>query len=115
MIYTMSHNARTLVEKVDFNSGPGFLDGPETWAAKGLPGSGPSLVVTPLCVMDFDEKSKLMRLKSLHPGVTLAQVVENTGFELVIPDQIPVTTEPTETELKYLRQVDPKGIVRGML
>ncbi len=115
VIYTTSHNARTLVEKVDFNSGPGFLDGPETWAKQGLPGDGPSLVVTPLCVMDFDEKTKLMRLKSLHPGVTVEQVLENTGFELKVPSEVPVTPEPTETELKFLRQVDPKGIVRGLL
>ena len=65
--------------------------------------------------MDFDEQTKLMRLKSLHPGVTLEQVVENTGFQLVIPDNIPTTQEPTEIELTYLRKVDPKGIVRNLL
>ncbi len=115
VIYTTSHNAKTLVEKVDFNSGPGFLAGPESWASQSLPGNGPALVVTPLCVMDFDEQTKLMRLKSLHPGVTLEQVVENTGFQLVIPDNIPTTQEPTEIELTYLRKVDPKGIVRNLL
>ncbi|MDA8236122.1 MAG: hypothetical protein M0Z31_15260 [Clostridia bacterium] len=116
VIYTMSHNAKTLIEKVDFNSGPGFLDGPESWStkAKDLPGKGPALVVTPLCVMDFDEETKVMRLKSLHPGVTLEQVVENTGFQLVIPDEIPVTQEPTSIELEYLRKVDSAGIVRNM-
>lgn len=115
VIYTTSHNARTLIEKVDFNSGPGFLDGPESWAEKGFPGSGPSLVVTPLCVMDFDDETKVMRLKSLHPGVTLEQVVENTGFQLVIPDSVPTTPEPTETELNFLRKIDPKGIVKNLI
>lgn len=115
VIYTTSHNARTLVGKVDFNSGPGFLDGPDSWAGKGLPGRGPSLVVTPLCVMDFHEETKVMRLKSLNPGVTLEQVVENTGFQLVIPDYIPTTPEPTETELTVLRKIDPTEIVRNLL
>jgi glutaconate CoA-transferase subunit B len=114
VIYTTSHNARTLIEKVDFNSGPGFLDGPESWESKGLPGKGPSLVVTPLCVMDFHEETRIMRLKSLHPGVTLEQVIENTGFQLVIPDILPTTQEPTETELAYIDKVDPKGIVKNL-
>lgn len=112
IIYTMSHNARTLVEKVDFNSGPGFLSGPEAWKAQGLPGQGPSLVVTPLCVMDFDPETKTMRLKSLNPGVALEQVVENTGFELVIPPDLPTTQPPTELELAAIRQVDRSGILR---
>lgn len=115
VIYTTSHNARTLVEKVDFNSGPGFLDGPEGWAAKGLPGNGPALVVTPLCAMDFDEKSKIMRLQSVHPGVTVEQVVENTGFKLIVPEHVPTTPEPTETELKALRQIDPTGVARNLI
>ncbi len=115
VIYTTSHNAKTLVEKVDFNSGPGFLDGPESFAAQKLPGNGPALVVTSLCVMDFDEQTKVMRLKSLNPGVSLEQVVENTGFQLLIPENIPTTPEPTETELAYLRKVDPAGIVRNLL
>lgn len=114
VIYTTSHNARTLIEKVDFNSGPGFLDGSKSLAERGLPGNGPALVVTPLCVMDFDEDTKVMRLKSLHPGITLEQVVENTGFQLVIPENISITQEPTEIELTNLRKVDPKGIVKSL-
>ena len=115
IIYTTSHNARTLIEKVDFNSGPGFLDGPQSWASKNLPGNGPALVVTPLCALDFDEETKIMRLKSLHPGVTVDQVVESTGFKLVIPNSVPTTPEPTRTELEALRRVDPSGIVRNLL
>lgn len=115
VIYTTSHNARTLVEKVDFNSGPGYLDGSKSLAERGLPGSGPALVVTPLCAMDFDEETRIMRLKSLHPGVTLEQVIENTGFQLVIPDNVPTTPEPTEAELASLRKVDPNGIVKSLL
>lgn len=115
VIYTTAHNARTFVEKVDFNSGPGFLDGPETWSRQALPGQGPALVVTPLCVLDFDEESKVMRLKSLHPGVSKEEIIENTGFKLVLPAEVPVTPEPTRSELAVLRRVDPRGVARNLV
>lgn len=114
VIYTTAHSRRTLVEKVDFVSGPGFLDGPASLPA-GLPGSGPALVVTPLCTFDFDPDLRVMRLKTLHPGVTADQVLENTGFRPVIPERVPVTGEPSAAELEILRQVDPDGILRSLI
>ena len=79
----------------------------------GLPGGGPKYVLTPLCVMDFDDESKQMRLKSLHPGVDAATVRDNTGFELVIPSQVPTTPAPTAAELSLLRtRVDTAGRLR---
>jgi glutaconate CoA-transferase subunit B len=63
--------------------------------------------------MDFDEKTKRMRLKSVHPGVTVDRVVENTGFELIIPEKVPTTEPPTSEELHILRtKVDPDGALR---
>ncbi|KLU61263.1 3-oxoadipate CoA-transferase subunit B [Peptococcaceae bacterium CEB3] len=115
VLYTTSHNARTFVEKVDFNSGPGFLDGPETWSRQGLPGEGPALVVTPLCVFDFEEQSKVMRLKSLHPGVSREEVMGNTGFKPVLPAEVPTTPEPTLSELAILRRLDPVGVLRNLV
>ena len=116
VIYTLAHNSRTLVEKVDFMSGPGFLDGPESFAQikDKIPGRGPAQVVTPLCEMDFDPATLVMRLKSVHPGVTVEQVVQNTGFELVIPAEVPTTPEPTAEELAALRRVDPTGVARNL-
>ena len=70
--------------------------------------------LTPLCFMDFDENSKRMRLKSIHPGVSVDEVVANTGFELIIPASVPVTEPPTESEMQVLRtRVDPEGILRS--
>lgn len=122
IIYTTAHTPRTFVEKVDFNSGPGFLDGPASWAAAGVPGKGPALVVTSLGVMDFHPESKLMRLRSLLPGVTLEQVQQNTGFVLLLPEElpgseagVPVTPEPAAEELAILRQLDPEGIARHLV
>jgi hypothetical protein len=50
-----------------------------------------------------------MRLRSVHPGVTVADVVAATGFELVIPDDVVVSRAPTESELALLDQIDPAG------
>jgi glutaconate CoA-transferase subunit B len=106
-IYAMSHSARTFVKKVDFVSGPGFVEG------KNFPGGGPSLVVTPLCVMDFaDEK---MRLKSVHPGVSVDDVVQNTGFELRVPDDVPETEPPSDEAMELMREIDPLGVGRNSL
>jgi len=70
-------------------------------------------VITQLGVMGFDKETKEMTLFQLHPGVTVDDVIENTGFELLIGDVIE-TDAPTEEELRLLREeIDPSGIVIG--
>lgn len=113
LIYTQSHNPRTFVEKVDFLSGPGFLRGPADWKAADLPGGGPQLVITPLCTMGFDPDSLRMRLETVHPGVEVEQVRAATGFELIIPDSVPVTPEPTSEQLSIIRTLDTNGLLKG--
>jgi len=113
LIYTQSHNRRTFVEKVDFLSGPGFLGGPAEWASAGLSGGGPALVVTPLCTMGFDPESLRMRLVSVHPGVEIDEVRDATGFDLLIPDSVPVTSAPTSRQLSILRDLDTDGLLKG--
>lgn len=110
VIYTMSHNPRTFVEKVDFVSGPGHPATPDQ--DRPYRQEGPSLVVTPLATMDFDPQSRRMRLASVHPGVTVQQVVEATGFELVMPATVPKTPAPSAAELDTLRCIDTAGILR---
>ncbi len=68
------------------------------------------MVVTNLCQMDFDPKTKRMRLATLHPGVSAEQVQEATEFELIIPSKVPVTELPTYEELTLLKSIDPEGI-----
>ena len=115
-IYLAHHSKRLLVEKVDFLNGLGYINGPGSRERLALPGKGPQLVVTPLAVMDFEEETKRMRLKSLHPGISLQEVVDNTGFELIIPDIIPATIAPTPEELRCLReQVDIKRVLPSMI
>ena len=115
-IYLTAHRKYNFVEKVDFISGVGHLNGFNTRLEAGLPEGGPCLVVTPLGVMDFESESKRMRLKSLNPGVTLEQVMENTGFELIIPANIPETKPPTDEELRILRnEIDPEGTLDKLM
>jgi len=65
------------------------------------------LVVTDLCVMDFGGADHRMRLLSLHPGVALQQVRDNTGFELEVPAQVPLTPAPTADQLAIIATLDP--------
>ncbi len=110
------HDPRLFVDKVSFISGPGYLDGREVRTAGGVEvTAAPRLCITPLCVFDFDETTKVMRLKSLHPGCTIDEVLRNTGFEPIVPDHLPVTPVPTQAELTLLRSLDPEGILRGLV
>jgi glutaconate CoA-transferase subunit B len=62
--------------------------------------------------MGFDEKTKRMKLLSVHPGVNIDQVKANTNFELIIPEKVSVTEHPTEKELKILRtEIDPARMI----
>jgi glutaconate CoA-transferase subunit B len=60
--------------------------------------------------MDFDPKTKRIRLATIHPGVSTQQVVENSGFDLIVPKNVPTTELPTPEELRLLRAIDPNGI-----
>ncbi len=109
-IIIMRHDKLRFVPRVDFITTPGYLTGPGAREAAGLPpGTGPYRVVSTLALLDFDEETKWMRLLATNPGVTVEQVVENTGFELIIPDRVGQNEPPTEEELRILREeVDPE-------
>jgi glutaconate CoA-transferase subunit B len=109
----MQHDKRRFVPKVDFLTTPGYLDGAGARENAGLPaGSGPINVVSTLALMDYDVGSGgtyRMRLAATHPGVTVQEVIDNTGFELIIPDHVPVNDPPSDEELRLLREeIDPE-------
>lgn len=104
------HSKRVFVERVDMVCGVGH----DRAAA-----AGPSAarhhriadVVTDLGVLDFRTPDRTMRLRSLHPGVTVEQVAEATGFALTVPDEVPYTRDPTSAELRLIREViDPRAL-----
>ena len=109
-----SHNPRTFVEHCDYISAVGWgAGGSDARKRLGLPGGGPKLCVTPLCVLDFEESTKHMRLRSVHPGVSETTVREQTGFELPQGESPATTQAPTDEELHILRtRIDLQGILR---
>jgi glutaconate CoA-transferase, subunit B len=107
MIVAMRHEKRRFVEHVDFVTSPGFLTGGPSRRGSGLVAGGMFRVVTDLGLFGFDDHSKQMKLLALHPGATVAQVQENTGFALLIAPDLQVTDLPTENELAVLRHLDP--------
>lgn len=104
------HQKRRFPEKVDFRTSAGFLGGRAEREAAGLRGGGPLMVVTNLGLMEPDETGELV-LTALHPGCTVEQAKENTGWALKVSDKLRVTEAVKESELKLLREeLDPEGI-----
>ncbi|MFF7770224.1 CoA-transferase subunit beta [Streptomyces massasporeus] len=98
------HSRRVFVDRVDMVCGVGYD------RAAGARYHRIPRVVSDLGVFDFATPDRSMRLASLHPGVTIEQVREATGFELTVPDEVPTTREPTDEELRLIREVvDPAG------
>ena len=104
--FRTKHTRNIFVERVDFITYVGWMDN-VTWRRR-----GPSKVITPLCVFGFDDKTGQMKLESLNEGVTLEEVQDNTGFDLIIPSKIPQTPPPTKTQLELIRTVIDPGNLR---
>ncbi len=109
----MRLSRRAFVRQPDFITSPGHLGGKKERAALGLPGHGPRVVVTDRCTFAFDEMTGEMQLSSLHPGVKLAEVQAEVGWELRIAPDLRQTEPPTPDELRLLRdELDPQGVYR---
>jgi glutaconate CoA-transferase subunit B len=107
LLWSTTHDPRTFVERVDFVSCPGYLDGPGARERLGMRG-GPVVVVTNLAVLDFSPECRL-RLRSVHPGVDVETVVQQTGFDLAMPEgPVPTTEEPSEEQVAIVRALDPE-------
>lgn len=103
-----NHSPRVFVEEVDVVVGLGYDRAARLGEAArdhGIPA-----VVTNLCVFDFETDERVMRLRSVHPGVSVDDIVEATGFDLVIPDDVPESRAPSDEELARLDEIDPHGL-----
>ena len=105
-----NHSPRAFVPTVDCVSGVGY----DRAAAAGPTASQYHeirRVISNLGVFDFETPDHAMRIRSLHPGVTVEAVVEATGFPLVVPDDVPTTPAPTPDDVRLLDDVlDPTGL-----
>ena len=97
ILFTLPHSPRNLVPRVDFVSAPGVSE-PQVHR----PG-GPHKLVTGLCVMDFDRPRGRFVLESVHPGHSIEEVRERTGFEFDVPERVPATTAPDAMTLASIR------------
>jgi glutaconate CoA-transferase subunit B len=104
-ISILRHSKRTFVPEVDFVTTPGYLTGPGAREEAGLPpGTGPAYVVSTLALLGFDDQTKRMKLLATQPGVTVDQVIAETGFELLIPERVVSNEPPGAEELHILRE-----------
>jgi glutaconate CoA-transferase subunit B len=111
ILVIMRQAQRSFVDKIDFRTSPGHSGDAEHDRARGWSGSGPTSVVTDLGTYGFDEATGEMTLLTLHPGVTLDQVRESTGWEMRVSDDLGETPPPTEDELRLIRtELDPQGV-----
>ena len=112
-IIIMNHQKRRFVPRVDYITSPGFGDG-AGWRRKvGLPRGGPATVITTLGILRFDAQSREMMLVSVHPGVSVDEVLDNTGWPLQIADELSQTPQPTDKELVMLQHFDPQRYWTG--
>ena len=115
MMVITPQDSKRFTEKNDFITTPGYLEGGNSRDESGLAkGSGPYRVITNMAVMDFEPKSKRMRIKSVNPGYSEKDVRDNCGFELLAHKKITETHPPSKKELNVLREeVDPYRYVIG--
>jgi glutaconate CoA-transferase, subunit B len=108
-VVIMTHERRRFVERVDHVTSPGHGEGGDWRVRAGLPGGGPSAVITTLGLFRFDAATREMVLASVHPGVTVEEVRAQTGWPLRLAHPLIETLPPSADELAMIRRFDPEG------
>jgi glutaconate CoA-transferase, subunit B len=109
-IVLLAHERSRLVERVTHITSPGYGSGNRWRRTEGLPpGSGPSAIITTLGLLRFGSDGEAY-LASVHPGVSVEEVLENTGWTLRVADELVETLPPSEEELAVLRELDPHHV-----
>ncbi|MBI2360695.1 MAG: CoA-transferase [Deltaproteobacteria bacterium] len=109
-IIIMNHERRRFLPRVHFITSPGYGEGAEWRTENGLPGGGPSRVITSLGIFSFDAQSREVVLASHHPGVTVEEIRRETGWPLRISPGLNETAPPSREELAVVRKYDPKRV-----
>jgi glutaconate CoA-transferase subunit B len=104
-VVLLEHNKQRLPEHVSYTTSPGNGDGPGWRKRVGLPRGGPSAVITTKAVLRFGDDQEAY-LASVHPGMKVDDVLEHTGWELRLGNDATQTPEPTDEELKAIREYD---------
>jgi len=112
-IIIMRHEERKLRKAISFITSPGYITGNDSRSKAGLAG-GPSRVITDKAIFSFHPETKKMMLASIHPGITLEEVLGTMGFSPVVPEHVPFTEPPSGEQIRLIREViDPKRFYMG--
>jgi glutaconate CoA-transferase subunit B len=111
-ILIVQHEKRRFVEKLQYVTSIGHLDGSKDARKRaGLQGKGPKRVITTKAVMGFDDESRKMKILATMPGETVESIQDETGFELMVDDNVFEYKPPTTEEIRLIREViDPTQI-----
>jgi glutaconate CoA-transferase subunit B len=109
-IIIMNHERRRFPAKVNYITSPGYGDGGDWRSRKGVIGGGPSRVITSMGIFSFDGDSHEMILTANHPGVSIDNIKNETGWPLQVSPDVQETTAPTHDEISAVRKYDPKGV-----
>jgi glutaconate CoA-transferase, subunit B len=107
-----SHESRRFIEKVDYISSPGYLDGGDARERAGFVGGGPSAIISTLGILRPDPLSKEFYLDAYFPFSSVEEVCASTGWELKVAPEVKMVPEPSQEELDNLRAVDTTGSLR---
>jgi glutaconate CoA-transferase subunit B len=104
------------VDKVDFVTSVGFLTGGDARQKLGMPGKGPAAVITNLCILRPNLRSRELEVVSTHPGVDRTTIAESTGWEIRFAEECGETEAPRVTELDVLRELKARtAAAHGMV
>jgi glutaconate CoA-transferase subunit B len=109
LLIIMAHEPHRLKPAVDYITSPGYLTGGEARRVAGLSAGGPAALITTLGVFDFDPVTREAVLRSHHPGATIDQIREHTGWPLRVAADAAETPPPGPEELRLIRSLDPQG------
>src|SRR6059058_2869866 len=111
-VVLLEHSKQRLPERVSFRTSPGNGDGPGWRKRVGLPRDGPAAVITTKAVLRFGEDGEAY-LASVHPGIGVEEILENTGWKLRVAETVEQTPQPTAEELQAIREYDKEGFWTG--
>ncbi len=109
----MNQQKRRFLEKVDFITSPGYLDGPGSREKYGYPGNGPAVIITNMAIFRFDKETKEAYLDSVHPGITAEDVAKEVSWDLKVSPDLKTTPPPTRNEVEIIRILDSEKIYTG--
>jgi len=113
IVTLMKHDRARLVERVDYITSPGWGDGPGWRKARGLPGGGPSALITTRGVIRFEAPDRIGYLEAYHPGEKIGTIKAETGWKLPVAKDCRATKDPTPEELAAIERYDSNGFWTG--